>query len=110
MKVSLKKLPFKKKVYEIKSTVRNMKATYQLQVMFAENSDLDNKEDLEIVESLSASLDAAVGYIQKVLKLDDSDIETIEDELTQEEVFDVANTIALKLLGIDPKELEDSKK
>lgn len=100
MKIKIEKLPLSKKVYDIKSTVKNMRLTYDLQLTFARTTDFANKEDEEVLDSLLDTLDTALAYIQKVLKLSDEQMEKVEDNLEQNDVFEIANLIAMKLMGV----------
>lgn len=100
MKIKLNKLPLSKKVYEVKRTVKNMRLTYDLQLTFARVSDFENQADEEVLDNLLDSLNTALEYIQKVLKLSDEDMEKIEDQLEQDDVFEITNLIAMKLMGV----------
>lgn len=43
MKITLEKLPFKRKTYDIKQSVKNMRKTYKLQLVFSQNGDMEGK-------------------------------------------------------------------
>lgn len=106
MKITLSKLPFKKKSYEVKQSVRNMRQTYKLQLIFAENGDMDGKDDAEVVNSMLGVFDQAIDYITNVLKLSDEQSTELED-MTQDDLLETANTLAMELMGLSS---EDSKK
>ena len=133
MKIKLNELPLKNKVFHVKQSVKNMRKTYKLQKHFAEVSkkidDLTketdaidpknaNEEDLarlnelnqEMMDVSFKSIDTALDYIYAILKLPDKDIETVEDNLNQNEVVDIANKIAMKLMGVSEEDVQESKK
>lgn len=110
MKITLEKLPFKKKTYDIKQSVKNMRKTYKLQLVFSQNGDMENKTDEELVEQMLDTFDEAINYVSSLLKLNDKQTDELED-LSQDELLDTANTIAMKLMGIKEEDVkEDSKK
>lgn len=110
MKITLEKLPFKKKTYEIKQSVKNMRKTYKLQLVFSQNGDMEGKTDEELVEAMLDTFDEAIDYVSSLLKLSDKQTEELED-LSQDELLDTANTIAMKLMGIKAEDVQaDSKK
>lgn len=133
MKIKLNELPLKNKVFHVKQSVKNMRKTYKLQKHFAEVSkkidDLTketdaidpknaNEEDLarlnelnqEMMDVSFKSIDTALDYIYSILKLSDKDIETVEDDLNQNKVVDIANKIAMKLMGVSEEDAQESKK
>lgn len=133
MKIKLSELPFQNKVFHVKQSVKNMRKTYKLQKHFAEVSkkidDLTaetdaidpknaNKEDLarlnelnqEMMDVSFKSIDTALDYIYAILKLSDKDIENVEDNLNQNKVVDIANKIAMKLMGVSEEDVQESKK
>lgn len=56
------------------------------------------------------TFDEAINYVSSLLKLNDKQTEELED-LSQDELLDTANTIAMKLMGIKAEDVkEDSKK
>lgn len=133
MKIKLNELPLKNKVFHVKQSVKNMRKTYKLQKHFAEVSkkidDLTketdaidpknaNEEDLarlnelnqEMMDVSFKSIDTALDYIYAILKLSDKDIETVEDNLNQNKVVDIANKIAMKLMGVSEEDVQESKK
>ena len=110
MKITLEKLPFKKKTYDVKQSVKNMRKTYKLQLVFSQNGDMEGKTDEELVEAMLDTFDEAINYVSSLLKLNDKQAEELED-LSQDELLDTANTIAMKLRGIKEEDIkEDSKK
>ena len=110
MKITLEKLPFKKKTYDIKQSVKNMRKTYKLQLVFSQNGDMENKTDEELVEQMLDTFDEAIDYVSSLLKLNDKQTDALED-LSQDELLDTANTIAMKLMGIKEEDVkEDNKK
>ena len=133
MKIKLNELPLKNKVFHVKQSVKNMRKTYKLQKHFAEVSkkidDLTketdaidpknaNEKDLarlnelnqEMMDVSFKSIDTALDYIYSILKLSDKDIETVEDSLNQNKVVDIANKIAMKLMGVSEEDVQESKK
>lgn len=133
MKIKLNELPLKNKVFHVKQSVKNMRKTYKLQKHFAEVSkkidDLTketdaidpknaNEKDLarlnelnqEMMDVSFKSIDTALDYIYSILKLSDKDIETVEDDLNQNKVVDIANKIAMKLMGVSEEDAQESKK
>ncbi|MGX5377566.1 phage tail tube assembly chaperone [Ligilactobacillus sp. LYQ135] len=127
MKITLESLPLKKKNYEVKQTVKNMRLTQKLQKDFAETNEkinnlkkeIDNTENgsdkmselgMEMLSVPMESTEKAVKYIADVLKLTNKEVEKIEDALEQDEVIKIANEISMKLLGVNPADLEESKK
>lgn len=127
MKITLESLPLKKKNYEVKQTVKNMRLTQKLQKDFAETrekleklqKEIDNTEKgsdkmeelgREMLEVPMLSAEKAVDYIVDVLKLKTKEVDKIEDSLEPSEVITIANEISMKLLGIEPDDLEESKK
>lgn len=110
MKITVKKLPLKKKTYEVKRSVKNMRKTYKMQLAFAENTDMDGKDNKEIMAGVVESFDVALNYIKDILKLSDKDVDKIEDELDQNQLFEVANKVAMDLMGVKPEDLDDPKK
>lgn len=110
MKITIKELPLKKKTYEVKQSVKNMRKTYKMQLAFAENTDMDDKDNKEIMAGVVESFDVALNYIKDILKLSDKDVDKIEDELDQNQLFEVANKVAMDLMGVKPEDLDDPKK
>lgn len=110
MKITLEKLPFKKKTYDVKQSVKNMRKTYKLQLVFSQNGDMEGKTDEELVESMLDTFDEAINYVSSLLKLNDKQAAELED-LSQDELLDTANKIAMSLMGIKEEDIkEDSKK
>lgn len=117
MKIKLENLPLKKKTYEVRSTVKNMRLTYRVQKDFAsvgkridelqkeldrvESEDKNAGNDIaeRIMDESMESIDDALDYVYAILKLSDEDIEKVEDNLNQNEAIDLANEIAVKLMG-----------
>lgn len=106
MKITLKNLPFKKKTYEVKQSVKNMRKTYALQLAFAQNTDNEGKSDDEIVAGILDSFDTAIEYITNMLKLSDAQAEKLEDDLDTTQLFNIANSIAMQLMGVNPDDLK----
>ena len=110
MKITLEKLPFKKKTYDVKQSVKNMRKTYKLQLVFSQNGDMEGKTDEELVEAMLDTFDEAINYVSSLLKLNDKQAEELED-LSQDELLDTANKIAMSLMGIKEEDIkEDNKK
>lgn len=117
MKIKLENLPLKKKTYEVRPTVKNMRLTYRVQKDFAsvgkridelqkeldrvESEDKNAGNDIaeRIMDESMESIDDALDYVYAILKLSDEDIEKVEDNLNQNEAIDLANEIAVKLMG-----------
>lgn len=138
MKIKLSELPLQNKVFHVKQSVKNMRKTYKLQKHFAEVSkkidDLTNEKDAidpknaneedlgtedlarlnelnqEMMDVSFKSIDTALDYIYSILKLSEKDIETVEDNLNQNKVVDIANKIAMKLMGVSEEDVQESKK
>lgn len=109
MKITLGKLPFKKKTYDIKQSVKNMRKTYKLQLVFSQNGDLEGKSDEEVVESMLNTFDEAIDYVSSILKLSDKQSEELED-LSQDDLLETANTIAMKLMGLSEDDVKENSK
>lgn len=110
MKIKLDKLPFSKKTYEVKQSVRNMRKTYKLQLAFAQNGDMEDKDDEAVVYGMLNTFDTAIKYIASVLKLDDKQTEELED-MTQDDLLNTAKTLSYKLMDIpEEDDSAESKK
>lgn len=109
MKITLNKLPFKKKTYDIKQSVKNMRKTYKLQLVFSQNGDMEGKSDEEVVESMLNTFDEAIDYVSSILKLSDKQAEELE-ELSQDDLLETANTIAMKLMGLSEDDVKENSK
>lgn len=109
MKITLQGIPFKKKTYEVKQSVKNMRKTYKLQLVFSKTQDMEGKSDEEAVDTLLEAFDTAIDYISSLLKLSDKQKEELED-LEQTQLIELANQIAMKLMGMSEADLKENDK
>lgn len=95
------------KPVEVKSSQKNMRLTYKFQLLMAKAQTFN---DMDLEDSIKASLDMldqVNDYLIAVLKLDDKQIELLDD-LTVEETTQIANKVALRMMGLSEEEVEDA--
>lgn len=109
MKIVLKKLPLKKKTYEVKASVKNMRKTYKLQLVFAKNNDIESMDGVEVIESFLDSIIEAKKYITDVLGLTAKQSDALDD-LEQQDLLAIANSLTTQLMGIKPDATDGEKK
>lgn len=92
---------------EVKSSQKNMRLTYKFQLLMAKAQTF---KDMDLEDSIKASLDMldqVNDYLITVLKLNDKQVELLDD-LTVEETTQIANKVALRMMGLSEEEVEDA--
>lgn len=147
MRIEVKDLPetFKKKTFEVKHSIKNVRLTTKIQKDFAkmgkemddcqdiitkndkqlkelrdikhpsknnqkdiERLEKDNQEIGEKLFDLKAdSTEKALDYIYGILKFSDDEIDKFEEEVDDDKVFDISNSIVFQMLGIKPDDEEE---
>lgn len=98
-----------KKVFEVHTSIRNMKRMFAYQLAVAKVS--DELDDNDVVGQISASLkglDETLAFIRAILNLDDDAYEKLLD-LDSERVQKISEQITGHLLGLTDEQLEDAK-
>ena len=95
---------FKKK-FNIKSSNKNMRATYKLQLTMAKASDIDNMEPSEQIQATLNMTDDVCDYLKNVLKLTDKQVEVLDD-LDATETVKLANHVAMRLMGLSEDDIK----
>lgn len=97
----------RKAPFTVKSSIKNLKKTYAMQLHMAKLQDsLTENEPIENMQAISDSLQATVDYVVDVLKLKPNEVEKLE-ELDQEELMALAQRLNLRIMGMSEQEIED---
>lgn len=120
-----------KKPFEVKSSAKNLKKTYQFQLDMAKLNDstnqvvqdvdrsqltdeelaeLDKKEQAQAIQSFQAMLDIqekVESYLADVLKLSAKQADDLE-ELEQDELFSISQYVAMRITGMSDADIEEA--
>lgn len=91
------------KKFNFRATNKNVRKTVKMQLVLAKSEDIENKAPQEQLEDIDTMLDVVMEYIKDVLKLDSKSVDKLED-MEMNETIDLANKIAMRIMGIDEQE------
>lgn len=91
------------KRFDFRATNKNVRKTVKMQLVLAQSEDIENKAPKEQLEDIDNMIETVEEYIKGVLKLNNKDVEKL-DELEMNETIDLANKIAMRIMGIDEDE------
>lgn len=97
---------FKKK-FVVKSSNRNMLATYRMQETLAKSQDLAEKDVVEQIKDVEEMTVGVMEYIKNVLRLNDKQVNVLED-MESNETVELANHIAMRLMGVSEADVKKS--
>lgn len=99
---------FSSKSFEVKASNKNMRKAYKMQLVMAKAGDIEGKEPvLQIQQALDVT-DQLIDFISSVLKLDDDQLEKLDD-LESEKTIKIANHIILRLMGLTDQQIKESE-
>lgn len=108
MKISYKEL--RKAPFEVKASLKNLKKTYAIQLKLAKLEDAMSEDaPIEAMEFVLTGLESVTEYIVDLLHLKAAEIEKLEN-LSQDEVMEIAQRLSMRLMGIPDKEIEEAFK
>lgn len=94
------------KPFEVKETVKNIKQTILLNKTLLHAS--IEEAETDDIETVDAQLDSAfelfdsiANYLSIVLKLNEKQIDKLEDDIEQDRVMEIANQVASELMGAE---------
>lgn len=113
MKINISQLGLKKKTVDIKNTVKVVNQATKLQILMLkmDKVQLDAKSDpLEVMEKSQDATDAMTEFIQKVLKLSESDMDKVADNVTMEELSNFVGYVLARIQGLSDEQWQDTLK
>lgn len=113
MKINISQLGLKKKTVDIKNTVKVVNQATKLQILMLkmDKVQLDAKSDpLEVMEKSQDATDAMTEFIQRVLKLSDSDMDKVADNVTMEELSNFVGYVLARIQGLSDEQWQDTLK
>lgn len=105
MQIYLKEL---KKQFNVKTTNKVMKLTYRMQLSMAKAQDIADIDDMEetVKRSLQMTEDLE-NYLQEVLKLDEKQVEEL-DELEFSETIEIVNHVIMRVMGMTENDIKEA--
>jgi hypothetical protein len=103
MKLTVKQLGTKK--YDVKTTNKNMRSMFALQLTMAKADDIDGLEPQEQVQRSYDMLNQVLDFITSVLKLSEADAKKL-DALEFGETVEVANYIMARMMGLSDEDID----
>lgn len=113
MKINISQLGLKKKTVDIKNTVKVVNQATKLQILMLkmDKVQLDaNSDPLEVMEKSQDATDAMTEFIQRVLKLSDSDMDKVADNVTMEELSNFVGYVLARIQGLSDEQWQDTLK
>lgn len=113
MKINISQLGLKKKTVDIKNTVKVVNQATKLQILMLkmDKLKLNAKSDpLEVMEKSQDATDAMTEFIQKVLKLSESDMDKVADNVTMEELSNFVGYVLARIQGLTDAQWQDTLK
>lgn len=113
MKINISQLGLKKKTVDIKNTVKVVNQATKLQILMLkmDKLKLNAKSDpLEVMEKSQDATDAMTEFIQRVLKLSDSDMDKVADNVTMEELSNFVGYVLARIQGLSDEQWQDTLK
>lgn len=95
-----------KKPFEVKGSVKNLKKTYIFQKEMAQMETLtEDNQGIEVFDAMADMIEKLIDYIDTMLHLTVKQRESLED-LEQQEVINIAQYIAMKIMGMDDADIK----
>lgn len=113
MKINISQLGLKKKTVDIKNTVKVVNQATKLQILMLkmDKVQLDaNSDPLDIMEKSQEATEAMTEFIQRVLKLSDSDMDKVADNVTMEELSNFVGYVLARIQGLSDEQWQDTLK
>jgi hypothetical protein len=107
MKLTVKQLG--NKHYEVKTTNRNMRAMFALQLTMAKADDLDGLDPQEQVQRSFDMLNQVTDFISGTLGLNDKETAKLDD-LEFEDTVEIANYIIARMMGLSDEDIALAEK
>lgn len=113
MKINISQLGLKKKTVDIKNTVKVVNQATKLQILMLkmDKVQLDaNSDPLDVMEKSQEATGAMTEFIQRVLKLSDSDMDKVADNVTMEELSNFVGYVLARIQGLSDEQWQDTLK
>ena len=113
MKINISQLGLKKKSVDIKNTVKVVNQATKLQILMLKMDKLQldaNSDPLDVMEKSQDATDAMTEFIQRVLKLSESDMDKAADNVTMEELSNFVGYVLARIQGLTEEQWQDTLK
>lgn len=113
MKINISQLGLKKKTVDIKNTVKVVNQATKLQILMLkmDKVQLDaNSDPLDVMEKSQEATEAMTEFIQRVLKLSESDMDKVADNVTMEELSNFVGYVLARIQGLTDAQWQDTLK
>ncbi|KZL38732.1 phage tail tube assembly chaperone [Secundilactobacillus collinoides] len=113
MKINISQLGLKKKSVDIKNTVKVVNQATKLQILMLKMDKLQldaNSDPLDVMEKSQDATDAMTEFIQRVLKLSESDMDKVADNVTMEELSNFVGYVLARIQGLTEEQWQDTLK
>ncbi|WP_125702405.1 phage tail tube assembly chaperone [Lacticaseibacillus daqingensis] len=107
MKLQIKQLGTKH--YEVKTSNRNMRAMFALQLTMAKAGDIDGLDPEEQVQRSYEMLNQVLDFIQGALNLSDKDAAKLDD-LEFDQTVEIANYVIARMMGMSDEDIDLAQK
>lgn len=113
MKINISVLGLKKKTVDIKNTVKVVNQATKLQILMLKMDKLqldEGTDPLDVMEKSQDATNAMTEFIQRVLKLSDSDMDKVADNVTMEELSNFVGYVLARIQGLTDAQWQDTLK
>ena len=93
------------KRFQVKASNKNIRKTYELQLMLAQSEDIADDEPVESIKATLKLTNEVFAYVVDILKLNDNQAEKL-DELESTQVIEISNHIAMRLMGLSEEDIK----
>ncbi len=93
------------KRFQVKASNKNIRKTYELQLMLAQSEDIADDEPVESIKATLKLTNDVFAYVVDILKLTDKQAEKL-DELESTQVIEISNHIAMRLMGLSEEDIK----
>lgn len=93
------------KRFEVKSSNKNVKATYTLQLKMAQAEDAEDKPAVEQIKLTLQLTDDTENYVADILRLNKQQKEKLDD-MDNDVTIGMANHIAMRLMGMTEEDIK----
>lgn len=102
MEIYIKEL---NKRFQVKASNKNIRKTYELQLMLAQSEDIADDEPVESIKATLKLTNDVFAYVVDILKLTDKQAEKLDD-LENTQVIEISNHIAMRLMGLSEEDIK----
>ncbi len=93
------------KRFQVKASNKNIRKTYELQLMLAQSEDIADDEPVESIKATLKLTNDVFAYVVDILKLTDKQAEKLDD-LESTQVIEISNHIAMRLMGLSEEDIK----